>query len=330
MKEFRRAFLIALAIVFGSVTGPGYAVAETTLSVVSAFPKDNIRTKHLLDYIEMVNKEGKGEVQIRYAGGPEVTPPPQQPIGLRNGVFDMVSGPPAYYLGLFPEADALEGFKTAAENRAAGGLDLLDKAARAKLGATVLARPGVGLGLYLFLKDPPKFKQDGSVDLTGLKIRGSPAYNDFIKELGGTPVVIGFGEMFSGLERGVVDGAGAGITTPRDVGVVKLLKYRIDPPFSVGSVILISNAAKYDALSPKAKKVLQDAAIRWEKESMDEILKAEADEKKILDAAGMKAVVLEGKAATAYIDAYMKQPWGRLKTNSKVDIDVEKARAAFF
>jgi TRAP-type transport system periplasmic protein len=308
----------------------GGASAETTLSAVSAFPKDNIRTKHLLDYIEMVNKAGKGEVQMRHAGGPEVTQPPQQPIGLRNGVFDCVSGPPAYYLGLFPDADALEGFKTAAENRAAGGLELLDKAARNKLGATVIARPGVGLGLYLFLKDAPKYKPDGSIDLAGLKIRGSPAYNDFIKELGGTPVVIGFSEMFSALERGLVDGAGAGITTPRDVGVMKLIKYRIDPPFSVGSVILICNAQKYDALSAKAKKIMEDAAVQWEKDSMDEIVTSEADEKKILEQAGMKTIVLQSKAADLYIDAYMKQPWERLRTNPKVEIDLKKARAAFF
>ena len=40
--------------------------------------------------------------------------------------------------------------------------------------------------------------------------------------------------------------------------------------------------------------------------------------------------ILQGKGAELYVDAYMKQPWGRLKTDPKVEIDVEKARAAFF
>jgi TRAP-type C4-dicarboxylate transport system substrate-binding protein len=318
----------AATLVAGAVQD-GFA-AEVTLSAVSAFPKDNIRTKQLNDYIEMVNADGKGEVQMRYAGGPEVSPPATQPIALRNGVFDCVSGPPAYYLGQFPDADALEGFKTAAENRAGGGIDMLDKAARHKLGAAVIARPGVGLGLYMFLKNPPKLGPDGNVDLTGLKIRSSPAYNDFITALGGTPVAMGFGEMFSALERGLVDGVGAGITTPVDVGVTKYLGYRIDPPFSVGSILLICNASKYDALSAKAKQVMQADAVRWEKSSMEEIVTSEQAEKKKLDGLGMKVVTLQGKSAELYVDAYMKQPWGRLKSDPKVEIDVAKARAAFF
>jgi TRAP-type C4-dicarboxylate transport system substrate-binding protein len=194
----------------------------------------------------------------------------------------------------------------------------------------VVARPGVGLGLYLFLKNAPKLKPDGNVDLTGLKIRSSPAYNDFITALGGTPVAMGFGEMFSALERGLVDGAGAGITTPSDVGIVKYLGYRVDPAFSTGSVLLICNAAKYDKLSDKAKQIMLADAVKWEKSSMEEIVASEQAEKKKLDGLGMKVVTLQGKGAELYVDAYMKQPWGRLKTDPKVEIDVEKARAAFF
>ena len=78
--------------------------AEETLRGVSALPKNNIVTQSFFDYVEIVNKAGKGIVHIDIVGGPEALPANQQDTALRNGVIDIQSGPAGYYSGVLPES----------------------------------------------------------------------------------------------------------------------------------------------------------------------------------------------------------------------------------
>ncbi len=217
MRRLRTA-LVAAAAVLALATTTGGARAEATLKAVSAFPKTHPFTISYLKFIDVVNKEAKGLVHINFIGGPEVTPPSKQPIALRNGLFDMIYGPPAYYLGLFPEGDAFDGFKLPQETRKVGGFKYIDTALREKLGATFVGRFDAGGGLYLFLTKEPKLTAAGNLDLSGLKIRSSPAYGDFLKALGGTAVVMPVSEIYTALERGVVDGAATGLSGLHEFG----------------------------------------------------------------------------------------------------------------
>jgi hypothetical protein len=165
---------IVFAVAFAAAAwlagiGPA-AAAEAKLKAVSAFPKSHPFTISFLKYIDLVNTGAKGVLSIEFIGGPEVTPPARQPVALRNGLFDLLYGPPAYYLGIFPEGDAFDGFKMPAETRKVNGFAYIDTAIREKLGATFVGRFDAGGGLYLFLTKEPKLSQAGNIDLTGLKI----------------------------------------------------------------------------------------------------------------------------------------------------------------
>ena len=61
-------------------------------------------------------------------------------------------------------------------------------------------------------------KQINKPDLTGLKIRITPVYRDFFQALGATVVQTAPGEVYTALERGVVDGYGWPITGIFDLG----------------------------------------------------------------------------------------------------------------
>jgi len=277
-----------------------------------------------------VNKEGKGLVHIDFIGGPEVAPPQQQPVALRNGLFDLLFGPAAYYLGLFPEGDFTSGFKTPMEARKLGGYELVDKVMREKLGATFLARFDSGLGLYMELEKKPEFKANGLPDLTGMKIRSSPAYRDFIKELGATPVVMPITEMYTALQRGTVEGVGGDLDSSHEMGLTRFLKYRIEPPFNMAGILVIANANKYDHLPQKVRDLLQTELIKYEKITMDEIAERDRNVKAALDKDGQTAIVLKGDQAKNYVDAYMKTPWGRMKENPNIHIDVDQLKKAWY
>jgi TRAP-type transport system periplasmic protein len=318
------AVSLALGLAYGA------RADEIQLKAASAFPRSHANNVGFLHYIDAVNKAGKGLVHITFIGGPEIAPPQQQPIALRNGLFDILFGPCAYYLGLFPEGDFTGGFKTPMEARKLGGYKLVDTAMRAKLGATFLARFDSGLGLYMAFKTKPKFSAEGLPDLTGMKIRSSPAYRDFIKKLGGTAVVMPITEMYTALERGLVVGVGGDLDSQQEMGLAKFLKYRIEPPFDMAGIILIANANKYDHLPPKVRDLLQNTAIEYEKITMDDVAAEQRSVKEALGKMGQQVILLKGKQAENYINAYMATPWQRMKDNPNIHIDVDALRRAWY
>ena len=68
-------------------------------------------------------------------------------------------------------------------------------------------------------------------DLKGLKLRTAAKYDKMMKKLGIVPVTIEFGETYTGLQRGVVEGFGWPTIGPREWGWLENVKYVIDIPF---------------------------------------------------------------------------------------------------
>lgn len=324
--KFRLLIRGALAALLVLGVAASAKAEQITLKAVTAFPRSHANNKGFFQFIAAVNKAGKGLVHIKYIGGPEVAPPKQQPIALRNGLFDILYGPCAYYLGLFPEGDFTAGFKTPMEARKLGGYKLIDGAMRKKLGATFLARFDSGLGLYLMLEKKPAFKPNGLPDLTGMRLRSSPAYRDFIKRLGGTAVVMPITQMYTALQRGLVEGVGTGLTDVQEFGLERFLKYRIEPPFDMAGIIMIANAKKFDGLPPKVRNLIQSTAIKYEKISMDEIVAQEKATKAALDKAGQQVIRFKGARAKRYVDTFMATPWGRMAKNPAIHISVKELR----
>src|SRR5258708_32261833 len=66
----KKTLLVALAALF-----PALAPAqEVTLRLVSAFPENQFYVKRTVEWIEKLNKEGKGVLQINFIGGPKAIP----------------------------------------------------------------------------------------------------------------------------------------------------------------------------------------------------------------------------------------------------------------
>ena len=86
-------------------------------------------------------------------------------------------------------------------------------------------------------------KQITAPDLTGLKLRITPVYRDFFQALGATVVQTAPGEVYTSLERGVVDGYGWPITGIFDLGWHEKTKYRVDPGFYTAEVSILINKA---------------------------------------------------------------------------------------
>src|SRR5207248_9124406 len=78
-------------------------------------------------------------------------------------------------------------------------------------------------------------------DLTGLKIRITPVYRDFFQALGATVMQTPPGEVYTTLERGVVDGYGWPIHGIFDLNWQEKTTYRVDPGFYNAEVSIVEN-----------------------------------------------------------------------------------------
>ena len=120
-----------------------------------------------------------------------------------------------------PEADAWKlTERPMPELRKNGGYDAMAALYAQKMNAIFLARLVDNNPFHLYLNKPID-----KPDLTGLKLRITPVYRDFFQALGATVVQTAPGEVYTALERGVVDGYGWPITGVFDLGWNEKTKY---------------------------------------------------------------------------------------------------------
>lgn len=291
------------------------AFAQDTLTAVHAFPESLVYTKSFLEFVDKVNAAGEGVVKIEVRGGPEAIGMFQQPDAVRSGVVDMVYTPGSFYAGALPEKDALVTSNlTAVETRANGGIKLIDQIHQEKMGVKYLGWFDSGVCYNLWTRDEPKLDADGNLDVSGLKLRGNAVYNAFFTEYLGAQVIdLPTTEVYSALERGVVDATGWTQIGLIDLKWNEFLNYRIEPCFFSTDLGTIVNLEKWNSLSDESRKILQDVAIEHEKESAEKLGKVRDEDFAKLEEAGMKVVTLEGNAAKNYLAAATQKTWDRMK-----------------
>ena len=294
----------------------GLAHAEEKISAVHAFPESLIYTKSFLSFVDKVNEAGEGVVQIDVRGGPEAIGMFQQPDAVRDGIVDMVYTPGSFYGGALPEKDAMVASNlTAVETRANGGIELIDQIHQEKMGLKYLGWFDSGVCYNLWTRDEPKFDADGNLEVDGLKLRGNNVYNAFFTNYLNAQVIdLPTGEVYSALQRGVVDATGWTQIGLIDLKWNEFLNDRIEPCFFSTDLGVIVNNEKWESLSEEARKIVQDVAIQHEKDSVAALRIKRGEDFAALDAAGMKVITLEGEAKANYLAAAREKTWERMKS----------------
>src|SRR6185436_2021058 len=256
------------ALLATSLAAVPAAAQETTLRLVSAFPENSIYVKRLENWIEKLNAEGKGVLQITFIGGPKAIPTFEVGKSVQGGVVDMAMSTGAFYTNVFPESDALKLTQMpVAEQRTNGVLTLINKIWGEKGNMFYLARIVENQPFHLYIN-----KQIATPDLKGLKIRITPVYRDFFGSMGATLMQTAPGEVYTALERGVVDGYGWPVGGIFDLNWQEKTKYRVDPGFYDAEVSLVANLKKWKSLTQAQKDLLmrhviahEAAATSWKK-----------------------------------------------------------------
>ncbi len=297
---------LALAAALAAISGIACS-QEITMRVVSAFPENLYYVKRLTDWIQKVNAEGKGTLQVNFIGGPKAIPTFEVGNAVKTGVVDMAMSTGAFYTNLMPEADALKLTQLpAAELRKNGAHDYINKVWNEKANMVYLARVVDNTPFHLYL-----IKKIDKADLTGMKLRITPVYRDFFQALGGTVVQIAPGEVYTALERGVVDGYGWPIHGLFDLNWQEHTKFRVDPGFYNAEVSLIVNLDKWKALTQAQRVYLTKQALAFEAQN-EEWGKYNAEEAQRQAKAGIQTIRFDAATSKQYVDKAYEVGWASI------------------
>lgn len=285
------------------------AADPITLKASSFLPKNHPIAVKVHAWIDLVNTQLKGKVNVKYVGGPEVIPALEQIESVRNGITDISFTAGAHYATQLPAANSLPLSQLMPwEERESGYYDLMVKEHR-KLGVKYIGRWFYG-PFYMWLKEPAKT----SADLRGRRLRTHPIYDRFYKAIGISAVTIDTSEIFTALERGVIEGTSWPIQGPRERGWTKFLQYIINHPFyAKNNCVILMNIDTWNKLPEDVKSQVDELTASFERDMVAYFENQIQTEWDLVMKEGVKAIEFPPADAKHFLDTAYNAEWADLE-----------------
>ena len=314
------AVLSALCAAATMLAAAPAAAQETTLRLVSGFPENFLYTRHLQKWLTQFNAAGKGLVQINFIGGPSAIPSFEGGNAVKTGVVDLAMTTGAFYTNVMPEADSLKLAQLPAhELRRNGAFELINRLWAEKGNMVYLARMVDYTPFHIYLT-----KKIDKPDLAGLKLRITPVYRDFFQAMGATVMTTAPGEVYTALERGVVDGYGWPIHGIFDLNWQQHTKFRVDPGFYNAEVSIIMNLDKWKGLSGAQREFITRQAVALEAMN-DEWKQLNDAESRRQSQAGIQVIRFDPATTKQYVDRAYEVGWqSAIKANPQFGSQLRK------
>ncbi|MEP0002910.1 MULTISPECIES: TRAP transporter substrate-binding protein DctP [Pseudomonadota] len=304
------AFLVCVALLFSTSTSV-FAKEKTEITAISGFNMNTALTRTFEKFVEKINSDENSPIQIKLIGGPEAMPPFQIGNAVKNGVVDMILSTGAFYSNVMPSADALKLTNYSPQQlRETGKWPELQKIWKDEMNVHLLAFTNYNNQFHLYTNKPIE-----SAQLDGQRLRVTPIYRSFFEALGASVVQTAPGEVYTALERGVVDGYGWTMQGIFDLGWQEQTKYRIDPGFYHAEVTVMINERKWDSLSTEQQNYLTDNAI-WLESLNDENESINKIEQKRQAESGIEVITLQGTERKKFLDVAKDAAWADVIKNS--------------
>jgi len=279
--------------------------AKTTLKMVTFLPKGNVNMTAFMAFVDSVNEKAKGELEIKYIGGPETMPGFKQFEALRNGVVDMILGCESYYGrqvtgAAYSHLTLLDPVKERQNGYHTFRNELLKKH-----NVYYLGRAEFGVWFHIFTNKHAKNLND----LKGQKIRVSGTYEPFVKRLGAVPVTMPGSDIYTALERGTIDGYAWAVLGNVQMGWVDVCKYIIEPRIYQMNIEALINLKTWEKLPKHLHKLLTDSMIANEKEYSSIMAGIAEKEYTQMQTKGMEVIKFTPDETKEYVDLAYKAGW---------------------
>jgi len=203
-----------------------------------------------------------GKLTIKISG-PEAVPPFEQLQPVSAGAFDMIYTHPTYHQkGLSGVAEIIP--FDLAKWRSSGVWDYIDTFYQKTHNVKLLALVALGTeGYHCYLKAPISAQGDWN----GRKLRGVANQHAVIKALGGVPVVMPMGDVYTSIEKGVVDGGCAPANVMLATKHYEVAKYRVEPRFGLLVSMIGINLDRWNKLPKDQQEMLTKVGMQTEQDT---------------------------------------------------------------
>lgn len=309
----RTASIIGALGLLAGLSTPALA-QEVKLRAATFVPANTAFGAPFKRWVDELNRRGKGIMQVDVVG-PEAVPTAEQPNAVKTGVIDIHNGPPTFYRGTLVEAEALTLSEfSVPELRKNGAWEMLNKLHMEKMNVMLLAGFGDGVSFHIYTNKPVGASKEKPLD--GMVMRSTPNYKAFFEALGAKAVSIVPGEVFTALERNMVQGYGWPLWGPNDMGWLKHTKFRYDPGFYNVSVNIMVNLDRWKKMDKRQQDLLNQMAAWLDDEWPKWRAEAEGREEKIQRDAGVQVVNLGPQIRKQAHDAF----WGDIEKGSPANV----------
>ena len=304
--------LTSITIIFALLAFPVQAQKSKpiTLSWISFVPKTNVLTKNFQAmFVDKVNEKAKGELFIKFRGGPEVIGAFDQGKAVSQGIVDIAIPPVGFYEAIAPGIGGamLTQFKPYEERKPGGAFDYLAELHK-KGGLMYLGRATATKESYFYVFSNKRVEKPE--DFKGLKIGSATVTRAAVKAWGATLVSVRMPEYYTSMERGLVDAlASSPISAWYSQGVHEVTKYCIDHPYYQSTATVIMNLKKWNSLPAHLRKLIMDRMIQYEEDYPNVYAKDRAVLKKKGQQAGIEFYKLAPSVEKWFIETAYKAAW---------------------
>ncbi len=310
-KKVLFSFFLLSTLLFCGFTHPLEIYAQKIeLSWISFTPKDNPEATAINKFfISRVNEKAKGELFIRYRGGPETIPPFDQGKAVQKGVVDIAIVPVGFYEPIAPGVGGamLTQISLEEERKPGGAYDYLNELHK-RGGLFYLGRGNPSEEFFVLnLRSKKILRKE---DFIGLKIGTATVARACTTAWGATVVSLSMQEYYSAMERGLVDGiSSCPITQWVAQGCHEVTKYTVDHGYYQSTLAVIMNLDRWNKLPKHLQNIIMESIIQSEKDCREHDKKERAHAREKMIKAGVEFYKFPPDMAKWFIETAYNAAW---------------------
>ena len=295
-------------LALGAVLSAGLAFtasAGTTIKVGHGAAEAFHMHRALLKFEELVEAGSGGEIDVQIFPSSQMGPDREMIEGVQTGVLEMAIPPSSFFAGWDPAFAVIElPYMYASKNIA---FDVLDGSAGDGMLSRVENQGLVGLGwLELGVRNVTNNVRPVATpeDLEGVKLRTMkvPAHVATFETLGANPTPMNFGEVYSALQQGVIDGQENPLAIITSQRFYEVQKYLSTTGHVFAVYMPVISKPFFDSLSAEHQKLVRDSMAAARDHQAQLVASEDAAQLEQIRAAGVEVLELTAEQRQVFAD----------------------------
>ncbi len=258
----------------------------------------------------MVKEKTKGELVIKLLGGPEVIPKTEQVQACADGLVDMVFAVAGEYRQVIPEVAGLHLSPSTPWEDRTNGIYEYWRDLHKKYNLSYLGRWNYNMDFVIHLG---KKRIERLADLKGFKISPTGRTEHLISSLGAVSVEVGGREIYTAMERGLLDGY-VWSDSGRFGSWKEVTQYVVDHPFlSAATFTMVMNLDKFESLPKHLQDALTSVSAEYEPIMAEYFAGMRQTERQTMIDAGVEYIKLPPDEAKSFVDSADGFAWEMVK-----------------